>query len=110
VAKQQTFLRADWTDRFKGSYGGLSSDRQRQCDAAVMQVIKRQPTPGLRIKPIQPDKHFREARINDGDRLIFLEEGDTVTFIEVVPHDRISRYGRAPRRKPDPGRTRGRPA
>jgi hypothetical protein len=100
VARQQTFLRADWTALFKASYADLSPDRQRQCDSAVMRVIKRQPTPGLRIKPIQPDKHYREARINEGDRLIFLEEGDTVTFVDVVPHDQISRYGRAPRRKP----------
>lgn len=99
MARQQIFLRADWTDRFKASYANLSPDRQRQCDSAVMQVIKHQATPGLRIKPIQPDKHFREARINAGDRLIFLEEGDTVTFIDVVPHDQISRYGRAPRGK-----------
>ena len=99
MARQQTFLRADWTARFKASYANLSPDRQRQCDTAVMQIIKRQPTSGLRIKPIQPDKHFREARINDGDRLIYLEEGETVTFIDVVPHDEISRYGRAPRRK-----------
>jgi mRNA-degrading endonuclease RelE of RelBE toxin-antitoxin system len=100
VAKQQTFLRADWTERFKASYADLSADRKRQCDAAVMQVIKRQPTPGLRIKPIQPDKHYREARINDGDRLIFVEDGDKVTFVDVVPHDRIERYGRGPRRQP----------
>ncbi len=99
MAREQTFLRAEWTDRFKASYARLTAERQRQCDAAVMQVIKRQPTPGLRIKPLQPDKHYREARVNDGDPLIFLEEGETVTFIDVVPHDQISRYGRAPRRK-----------
>ncbi len=99
MAKQQTFLRVDWTARFKASYAKLAAERQRQWDAAVMQVIKRQPTPGLRIKPIQPDKRYREARVNDGDRLIFFEEEDAVTFIDVVSHDQISRYGCAPRAK-----------
>lgn len=100
MARQQTFLRADWTEQFRASYAELSAERQRQCDSAIIRVIKRQPTPGLRIKPIQPDKHYREARINDGDRLVFVEEGDTVTFIDVVSHDHIARYGRGPRRAP----------
>jgi hypothetical protein len=51
----------------------------------------------MRIKPIQPDKHYFEARITSGDRIVFRCEGRTISFIEIVNHDNIGRYGRRPR-------------
>ena len=97
MAKAQPFLSAVWSERWKESYGRLSADRQVGCDAAAMSLIKQQASPGLRIKPIHPDKYYLEARINSGDRIIFRIEDGAVQFIDVVAHDDIARYGRGPR-------------
>jgi hypothetical protein len=62
-----------------------------------MALIKRESMSGLRVKPIQPEKYYFEARINSGDRIIFRVEGGTVFFVDIVKHDDIARYGRRPR-------------
>ena len=91
---RQTFLHAYWQEAWKASYAALPSDRQRACDEAAIMLIKRESSPGLRIKPILPDKHFYEARISSGERIIFRIEGGTIFFYDVVKHDDIQRYGR----------------
>jgi hypothetical protein len=48
----------------------------------------------MRIKPIEPEKYYNEARINDGDRLVFRVESGCVWFVDVVEHDDIDRYGK----------------
>ncbi len=48
----------------------------------------------MRVKPIEPEKYYNEARINEGDRLIFRIEADTIWFVDVVTHDDIGRYGK----------------
>lgn len=62
-----------------------------------MALIKRTDAPGLNVKPILPDKHYLEARISSGDRLVFRVEQQAILFIDVVKHDDIGRYGRRPR-------------
>jgi hypothetical protein len=62
-----------------------------------MALIKGTDTPGLNVKPILPDKHYLEARISSGDRVVFRVEEGTVYFVDVVKHDDIARYGRRPR-------------
>lgn len=93
---RQTFLAAEWSERWKTSYTRLSADRQAACDKAAMALIKQESSSGLRIKPIQPDKYYREARITSGDRIVFRIEGGTLFFVDVVKHDDISRYGKRP--------------
>ena len=88
------FLAAEFSKRFEKSYAGLTAAQQNGVDKAVIALLKRKPTPGLRIKPIQPDKYYDEARINDGDRLVHRIESDTLWVVDVVPHDDIDRYGR----------------
>ncbi len=99
MARKQAFLAAEWSEQWKERYAELSSDRQAACDKAVISLIKRSDSPGLRIKPIHPDKHFSEARINSGDRIVFRVEGETIYFVDVVKHDDISRYGKKPGRR-----------
>lgn len=96
MARNTTFLAAEWSERWQDSYAKLSSDRQTACDEAAMALIKQSSSPGLRIKPIHPDKYYLEARINSGDRVIFRLEAGTIFFVDVVHHDEISRYGRRP--------------
>jgi len=94
VARRQKFLAAEFSKRFETSYAGLTVVQQNGVDKAVIALLKRKPTPGMRIKPIQPDKYYDEARINDGDRLVHRIESDTLWVVDVVAHDDIDRYGR----------------
>jgi hypothetical protein len=94
MARAATFLTALWSERWKTSYGELPPDRQASCDRAVIAIIKRESPPGLRIKPIQPEKYYLEARISGGDRIVCRIEGGAVHFVDVVKHDDIERYGR----------------
>ena len=62
-----------------------------------MALLRMTPTPGIRVKPILPDKFYLEARINDGDRLIHRIQDGVVFFIDIVSHDDIGNYGREPK-------------
>lgn len=97
MGRAATFLSAFWSERWKASYGELPPDRRASCDRAVLAIIKRESPPGLRIKPIQPEKYYLEARISSGDRVVCRIEGGAVYFVDVVKHDDIEHYGRRPR-------------
>jgi hypothetical protein len=62
-----------------------------------MALIKGSEAAGLNVKPILPDKHYSEARISSGDRIVFRMEAGTLYFMDIVKHDDIGRYGRRPR-------------
>ena len=94
---RQPFLDARWQEAWKASYAALAPELQRACDHAAMALMKRQDLPGLRVKPILPDKFFYEARISSGARIIFRVDGGTILFYDVVKHDDIDRYSRRPR-------------
>lgn len=94
MARKATFLGAAWSDRFRESYAGLSHDRQKGADKVALALIKQEITPGMRVKPIEPEKYYQEARISSGDRIIFRVEGGTVWFVDVVTHDDIGKYGK----------------
>ncbi len=96
MARKQTFLAAEWSEDWKAAYARLSTDRQVSCDKAVMALVKQEASSGLRIKPIQPGKHYSEARINGGDRIVFRIESGTIFFVDVVKHDDIGKYSRKP--------------
>jgi hypothetical protein len=96
MARKQAFLAAIWSETWQESYTKLSAERQEACDHAALALIKQIPSPGLRIKPIQPAKFYLEARINSGDRIVFRIAEGTVFFVDVVTHDDIARYGRRP--------------
>lgn len=99
MPRKTTFLAAEWSERWKASYPRLSPDRQAACDRAVISLIKKESLPGLRVKPIQPEKYYLEARLNQGDRIVFRVEGGTIYFVDVVTHDEIDRYRRRKRRR-----------
>lgn len=74
MPRRQTFLTAVWSEEWKASYHALSPDRQTACDEAAISLIKQSSSPGLRIKPIHPEKYYLEGRINSGDRIVFRVE------------------------------------
>jgi hypothetical protein len=97
VARQQEFLTPNWSDRFKTSYAARSPERQRECDRTIMALVKRETSSGLRVKPIVPAKFYLEARLSSGDRVIFRVADQVIYFVDVVSHDDIDRYSRAPK-------------
>jgi hypothetical protein len=97
MGRAQVFLAATWSERWKESYADLPADRQVACDPAALALIKQQLSPGLRVKPILPDKFYLEAGINSGDRIVFRAEAGTVFFVDVVKHDDIGRFGKRPK-------------
>jgi mRNA-degrading endonuclease YafQ of YafQ-DinJ toxin-antitoxin module len=94
VARKKGFLAAEFSNRFQESYAALSHDRQKAVDKVVLALMKQDVTPGMRVKPIQPEKYYREARINDGDRLVYRIDEGKLWVIDVVSHDDIVRYGK----------------
>lgn len=94
MGRKQEFLSAEWSEQWKRSYAKLGPEQQRGCDKAAIALIKKGSSSGLRVKPIQPDKYYQEARINSGDRIVFRTDGSTIYFVDVVAHDDIKRYGR----------------
>lgn len=94
MARKQQFLNAEWTNRFKESYAKLQANEQKSADRVSLAMIKGEVTPGMRIKPIEPEKYYHEARMNDGDRIVHRIAEGTVFFVDVVPHDQIDKYGR----------------
>ena len=94
MARKKEFLGAEFADRFKESYAALSHDRQKAVDKVILALMKQEVTSGMRVKPIQPEKYYNEARINDGDRLVHRIEDGKVWILDVVAHDDIGRYGK----------------
>lgn len=94
MSGRQTFLAAEWSEQWKKSYSLLRSEQKAAGDCAVIALIKRARLPSLRVKPIQPQKVYLEARLNKGDRIIFRVDGGTIYFVDVVSHDQIGRYGK----------------
>lgn len=94
MARKHAFLNAEFTERWKESYQSLQLPEQNGVDKVVIALLKQKPTPGMRVKPIEPDKFYFEARINDGDRLIHRTDDGTIYFIDIVTHDDIGKYSR----------------
>ncbi|MGH7575570.1 MAG: hypothetical protein ACREM1_10670 [Longimicrobiales bacterium] len=94
MARKKQFLAAEFSDRFKESYAALTHERQKGTDKVILALMKQEVTPGMRVKPVEPEKYYREARVNDGDRLIHRIDGERLWVVDVVAHDDIGRYGK----------------
>jgi hypothetical protein len=94
VARRDRFLAAEFSKRWDRTYQGLTPSQQRAIDDVVIALMKQKPTSGMRVKPVQPEKYYHEARINSGDRVVFRTAQDTMWFVDIVEHDHIGRYGK----------------
>lgn len=97
MPRRIAFLAAEFSAQWDTSYDALPADKQEETDDVVIALLKSQPTQGMRVKPIQPDKHYHEARINSGDRVVYRVDGGVCRFVDIVPHDLIDKYGRKPK-------------
>ena len=82
------------TRRFEKSFRRLGSDAQAQCEGALEQLLHNPVPPGLHLKAIRPNNKFWEARLNSGDRLVLLPDGDTVWIMDVISHGEIKLWGK----------------
>ncbi len=89
-------LEVEYHERFRQHYSSLPPARQAACRRVIGSLIQRQSLPGARVRPILPEKRYFEARISQGDRLVFRIEGGVLLLIDIVVHDDIARYGRRP--------------
>lgn len=94
MARGKAFLRAEWSKRWDKSYQRLTHEQQKGVDKVVIALLKQEPTPGMRVKPVEPEKFYNEARVNNGDRVNHRIEDGSVRFVDVVAHDDIDRYGK----------------
>jgi len=92
---KQSFVDIVFAPKFKKSYAIYQEREQDRIDELVMALSKGVSTPGMRIKPIEPEKYYYEARVNDGDRVIFRIENETLLVVDVVSHDLIGKYGKS---------------
>lgn len=97
MSRRIAFLAADFSKQWDRAYDALPANKQGEADLVVMALLKSQPTHGMRVKPIQPDKHYNEARINSGDRVVYRVEDGMCRFVDIVPHDLINKYARKPK-------------
>jgi hypothetical protein len=79
MARKQGFFDADFSTQFDETYAALQNKQKAGADKVAMALLKSETTPGMRIMPIEPDKVYNEARIDDGDRLVHRIESGTVT-------------------------------
>lgn len=100
MARKHEFLNADFAKTFEEAYAKLQTHQQGGCDKVIIALLEREPTPGMRVRSIEPDKYYAEARINDGDRLIHRVQDGTLIVYDVVTHDEIGKYGKGPKNDP----------
>ena len=79
---------------FERRLRGLRPQRKAACLRVIAALAAGEPTPGMRVKPIQPAKVYSEARIASGDRLVFRISEGTLVLIDVVSHDDIGKYSK----------------
>lgn len=99
MSRRIKFLSAEFSNQWDKAYEDLPSNKQEETDEVVLALLKNDPTPGMRVKPIQPDKHYFEARINSGDRVVYRVEDGVCDFVDIIPHDLIDKYGRKPKQR-----------
>ena len=92
--RARRFTSLHLTRRFEKSFRHLGSDAQAQCEGALEQLLQNPAPPGLHLKPIRPNNKFSEARLNSGDRIVLLPDGDTAWVMDVISHDEIKLWGK----------------
>lgn len=93
----QGFLTLEVTEQYERALADLQEATRRQVAARTTLLFDNPAHPSLNAHRIKPDKYYWEAYVNRGDRIIYIPEGSHLVLVDVVPHDRIGRYGKRPR-------------
>lgn len=90
------FQTLEITQQYKGAVAKLQDGTRRQVSARARLLFDNPAHPSLKAHSIKPDKHYWEAYVNRGDRIIYIPEGSHLVLVDVVSHDDISRYSKRP--------------
>ncbi|HEX8363147.1 MAG TPA: hypothetical protein VF613_23700 [Longimicrobium sp.] len=93
----QGFLTLEVTEQYRRARAGLQAGVRNQAIARERLLFENPAHPSLKAHQIKPDKHYWEAYVNRGDRIIYIPEGSHLVLVDIVAHDDISRYGKRPR-------------
>jgi hypothetical protein len=88
------FLRLEETEQYKRAKADLQQATRKQVAKRQLLLFTNPAHPSLQTHHIMPDKHYWEAYVNRGDRIIYIPEGDRLVLVDVVSHDDIGRYGK----------------
>lgn len=81
-------MRLVFTEHFWRGYKKLSSTVQGQIDK-TLEVLERNPHhPSLRTHKRKDDKTTWQARVTRNYRILFEIEGDIITLMKVIAHDK----------------------
>lgn len=81
---------------FQDAFQSLDANRQNQATKAVTLLFANPAHPGLRSHPVKPDKYYWEAYMNRSDRIVYIPNHPVLVLVDIVKHDNIGRYGKAP--------------
>ncbi|HEX2205820.1 MAG TPA: hypothetical protein VHG91_21075 [Longimicrobium sp.] len=96
MAPAKPFATFESTKRFNKAFRALDPQRKKQADKAVRLLFQNPAHPGLETHQIRPDKYYWEAYMNRDERIIYIPEGPHLVLVDIVPHDDIDRYAKAP--------------
>lgn len=95
------FRTLEVTPRFEKAVKDLARHRPavaKQVQERVKLLFDNPAHPSLEAHRIKPDRHYWEAYVNRGDRIIYRPDGAHLLLVDVVKHDDIGRYGKSPPR------------
>jgi hypothetical protein len=93
------FQTLEITEQYKEAVANLQKAPRKQVAARTSLLFENPAHPSLNAHSIKPDKHYWEAYVNRGDRIIYIPEGSHLVLVDVVAHDDIGRYSKRPAKR-----------
>jgi mRNA-degrading endonuclease RelE of RelBE toxin-antitoxin system len=90
------FKTLEVTQQYKEAVAKLQEPVRKQVSIRAKLLFDNPAHPSLKAHSIKPDKHYWEAYVNRGDRIIYIPEGSHLVLVDVVTHDDIDRYAKRP--------------
>lgn len=81
-------MRVIRTKRFDQSYAQLPAEIQRQAIEQLLRLEADPHHPSLRTHKRRREVDVWQARVTRNYRIFFLMEGDTITLIDIGPHEK----------------------
>lgn len=96
MSPAKPFATYERTVLFDEVYHALTKVQKKQADKTVTLLFSNPAHPGLKTHPVKPGKYYWEAYMNSGDRIIYVPEGSHLVLVDIVKHDDIDKYAKAP--------------